>query len=66
VLYGEARSGRPPIWVALENGAEIKRAPSVPRTSTLPHTSPLPKGALDAMKQAADTSDPIGMLSEDD
>jgi hypothetical protein len=54
VLYSEARSGRPPIWVALENGAEIR------------HTASLPKGALAAMKQAADTSDAIEMLWEDD
>jgi hypothetical protein len=54
VLYSEARSGRPPIWVALENGAEIQKL------------AELPKGALAAMKQAADTSDAIGMLWEDD
>lgn len=54
VLYSEARSGRPPIWVALENGAEIR------------HTASLPKRALDAMKQAADTSDALGMIWEED
>ena len=54
MLYSEARSGRPPIWVALENGAEIR------------HTASLPKGALDAMKQAADTSDALGMIWEDE
>lgn len=54
VLYSEARSGRPPIWVALENGAEIR------------HKISLPKGALDAMKQAADTSDALGMVWDED
>jgi hypothetical protein len=54
VLYSEARSGRPPIWVALEHGAEIR------------HRAALPKGALDAMKQAADTSDALGMMWDDE
>ncbi len=54
VLYSEARSGRPPIWVALENGTEIRRL------------AQLPKGALAAMKQAADTSDAIGMVWDED
>jgi hypothetical protein len=54
VLYSEARPGRAPIWVALEHGAEIR------------HSTALPKGALLAMKQAADTSDTIGMIWEED
>lgn len=54
VLYSEARPGRAPIWVALEHGAEIR------------HLSDLPKGALVAMKEAADTSDALGMIWDDD
>lgn len=54
VLYAEARSGRPPIWVALKDGAEIRKL------------AELPKGALDAMREAADTSDALGMLWDTD
>src|SRR5262249_28605415 len=54
VLYSEARSGRPPIWVALQDGAEVpgKKAP--------------PPSALSAMREAADTSDSLGMLWDEE
>jgi len=50
VLYAEARPGRPPIWVALHDGAEIRKLQE------------LPKGALAAMREAADTADPLAMI----
>ncbi|HEX5099107.1 MAG TPA: hypothetical protein VFV94_06380, partial [Polyangiaceae bacterium] len=50
VLYAEARPGRPPIWVALQDGAEIRKL------------TELPKGALAAMREAADTADPLAMI----
>jgi hypothetical protein len=52
VLYAEARPGRPPIWVALKDGAEVRKL------------SELPKGALTAMREAADTTDPLEMIWE--
>jgi hypothetical protein len=54
VFYAEARPGRPPIWVALKDGAWVRKL------------SELPHGALAAMKEAADTSDPLEMLWEQD
>jgi len=54
VLYSEARSGRPPIWVALKDGAEVRGKKA------------LPAKALDAMKEAADTSDSLGMLWDEE
>jgi hypothetical protein len=53
VLYSEARSGRPPIWVALKDGAEVRGRKS------------LPPRALAAMRAAADTSDSLGLLWDD-
>jgi hypothetical protein len=50
VLYAEARPGRPPIWVALKDGAEIRRLKE------------LPAGALQAMREAADTADPFELV----
>ena len=54
VLYAEARPGRPPIWVALQDGAEIRKLTG------------LPKGALAAMREAADTADPLAMIWDTD
>ena len=54
VLYAEARPGRPPIWVALQDGAEIRKL------------TELPKGALAAMREAADTADPLAMIWDTD
>jgi len=54
VLYAEARPGRPPIWVALKDGLEIRK---------LRH---LPPGALEAMRDAADTSDPLELVWDSD
>jgi hypothetical protein len=50
VLYAEARPGRPPIWVALKDGAELRKL------------NQLPQGALQAMREAADTSDPLDLV----
>lgn len=54
VLYSEARSGRPPIWVALQDGAEVRGKKA------------LPPNALAAMREAADTSDSLGMLWDEE
>jgi hypothetical protein len=54
VLYSEARPGRGPIWVALRDGLEVRG-----------HDA-LPHGALVALREAADTSDAIGMLWDDE
>lgn len=54
VLYAEARPGRPPIWVALQDGAELRKL------------AELPKGALAAMREAADTADPLAMIWDAD
>jgi len=54
VLYSEARSGRPPIWVALKDGAEVRGK------------NALPPNALAAMREAADTSDSLGMLWDEE
>lgn len=53
VLYSEARPGRRPIWVGMTYGAEIRRRVQ------------LPPGALEAMRAAADTSDPVAMVWDD-
>jgi hypothetical protein len=48
VLYFEARQNKPPIWVAIDgSGKEIR------------DRAGLPKGALQAMRKAADGTDPI-------
>lgn len=54
VLYCEARGGRPPIWVGLKDGAEIRK------------TAQLPRGAFLAMREAADTADALDLMSDDD
>jgi hypothetical protein len=54
VLYAEARPGRPPIWVALTDGAEVRKL------------TELPRGALAAMREAADTADPLAMIWDAD
>jgi hypothetical protein len=54
VLYAEARPGRPPIWVALKDGAELRKL------------ADLPKGALAAMREAADTADPLALIWDAD
>jgi hypothetical protein len=53
VLYSQSRRHRPPIWVALKDGAEIRKP------------AQLPKGAFLAMRAAADTTDAIGMVWDD-
>jgi hypothetical protein len=54
VLYCEARGGRPPIWVGLKDGAEIRK------------TNQLPRGAFLAMREAADTANALDLVSDDD
>ena len=53
VLYSQSRRHRPPIWVALKDGGEVRK-PSL-----------LPKGAFTAMRSAADTTDAVGMVWDD-
>ena len=50
VLYAQSPRKRPPIWVALKDGAELRKADQ------------LPKGAFFAMRAAADTADAVGMV----
>ena len=53
VLYSQSRRKTPPIWVALKDGGEIRK-PAL-----------LPKGAFLAMRAAADTTDAVGMVWDD-
>jgi hypothetical protein len=53
VLYSQSRRHRPPIWVALKDGGEIRKPDQ------------LPKGAFLAMRAAADTTDAVGMMWDD-
>ena len=53
VLYAQSPRKRPPIWVALKDGAELRKADQ------------LPKGAFFGMRAAADTADAVGMVWED-
>ena len=53
VLYSQSRRQRPPIWVALKDGGEIRKPDQ------------LPKGAFLAMRTAADTTDVVGMVWDD-
>lgn len=53
VLYAQSRRKTPPIWVALKDGGEVRR-PAL-----------LPKGAFVAMRAAADTTDAVGMVWDD-
>jgi hypothetical protein len=54
VLYAQSRRRQPPIWVALKDGAEARKPDA------------LPKGAFQAMRSAADTTDAVGMVWDDD
>ena len=53
VLYAQSRRKRSPIWVALKDGGELRKPDQ------------LPKGAFLAMRAAADTTDPVGMVWDD-
>lgn len=53
VLYAQSRRKRPPIWVALKDGGEVRKPDQ------------LPKGAFLAMRTAADTTDAVGMVWDD-
>jgi hypothetical protein len=50
VLYAQSRRKRPPIWVALKDGAEVRKPDQ------------LPKGAFVAMRTAADTTNPVSIV----
>jgi hypothetical protein len=54
VLYAQSRRRRPPIWVALKDGGELQ------------NPDDLPKGAFLAMRSAADTTDAVGMVWDED
>ena len=54
VLYAQSRRKKPPIWVALKDGGELRKPDD------------LPKGAFLAMRSAADTTDTVGMVWDDD
>ncbi|MEP7049931.1 MAG: hypothetical protein ABJB12_06240 [Pseudomonadota bacterium] len=54
VLYAQSRRRRPPIWMALKDGGELR------------NPDDLPKGAFLAMRSAADTTDAVGMVWDDD
>ncbi|MEO7032556.1 MAG: hypothetical protein ABI548_01890 [Polyangiaceae bacterium] len=54
ILYAQSRRKKPPIWVALKDGGELRK------------TDELPKGAFLAMRSAADTTDAVGMVWDDD
>jgi hypothetical protein len=54
VLYAQSRRKQPSIWVALKDGAEVRK-PDL-----------LPKGAFQAMRSAEDTTDAVGMVWDDD
>ncbi len=54
VLYAQSRKKQPSTWVALKDGGELRK-PSL-----------LPKGAFQAMRSAEDTTDPVGMVWDDD
>jgi hypothetical protein len=54
VLYAQSRRKQPSIWVALKDGAEVRKPDA------------LPKGAFQAMRSAEDTTDPVRMLWEED
>jgi hypothetical protein len=53
VLYAQSRRKRAPIWVALKDGGELRKPDQ------------LPKGAFLAMRAAADTTDPVGIVWDD-
>jgi len=53
VLYAQSRRKQPSIWVALKDGAEVRRPAA------------LPKGAFRAMRSAEDTTDPVAMVWDD-
>jgi hypothetical protein len=53
ILYSQSRRKRPPIWVALKDGGEVRKPDA------------LPKGAFLAMRSAADTTDAVGMVWDD-
>jgi hypothetical protein len=53
VLYTQTRRHRAPIWVALKDGTEVRK-PDL-----------LPQGAFVAMRAAADTTDAVGMVWDD-
>ena len=53
ICYAQSRRKTPPIWVALKDGGEVRKPEA------------LPKGAFLAMRSAADTTDPVGIVWDD-
>ena len=53
VLYAQSHRKRPPLWVALKDGGELRKPDQ------------LPKGAFLAMRTAADTTDAVGIVWDD-
>jgi hypothetical protein len=54
IFYAQSRRKTPPIWVALKDGGEVRKPDA------------LPKGAFLAMRSAADTTDPVGIVWDDE
>ena len=53
VLYAQSHRKRPPLWVALKDGGELRKPDQ------------LPKGAFRAMRSAADTTDAVSIVWDD-
>ncbi|HEX3849782.1 MAG TPA: hypothetical protein VHW01_02380, partial [Polyangiaceae bacterium] len=54
IFYAQSRRKTPPIWVALKDGGEVRKPDALPR------------GAFLAMRSAADTTDPVGIVWDDE
>ncbi|HEY1533393.1 MAG TPA: hypothetical protein VGF76_05230, partial [Polyangiaceae bacterium] len=54
IFYAQSRRKTPPLWVALKDGGEVRKPDA------------LPKGAFLAMRSAADTTDPVGIVWDDE
>ena len=53
IFYAQSRRKTPPIWVALKDGGEVRKPDA------------LPKGAFLAMRSAADTTNPVSIVWDD-
>jgi hypothetical protein len=53
ICYAQSRRKTPPIWVALKDGGEVRKPDA------------LPKGAFVAMRSAADTTNPVSIVWDD-
>jgi len=54
IMYAQSRRKKPPIWVALKDGGEVRKPDA------------LPKGAFLAMRSAADTTDAVSMVWDEE